>query len=446
MKDKIALHNKAWIAAIDVLLYVAALGLAFLMRYQGDIPLLNMEQTLKMLPLFIICYLLLAATYNLFSEYQKYDDTLASLVCALALAAVINVALAFIFRQFAVPRTIFLISTVLQIILIGGWRYIVWRKSLLVGRIQGVLVVGYPAEIEELQDNITQNMSQGLHLAHRIVLDDEDGFERQWQRFTRGQRGAEVDVIIICSTVPWEHRQILFEYAIEQGKQIMMVPGIYELLLQNARLISAGDAPVIQLQGVLAPPYLTAVKRLMDIVISLPLLILLSPVMLIIALLIKLDSPGQVFYMQPRLGLHDREIKICKFRTMVKDAEIISGPILSSENDPRITRVGHLLRRTRLDEIPQFWNVLKGDMSLVGPRPEREHFIVQYSENIPEFAWRTNIKGGITGLAQVEGKYSTQPENKLKYDLFYAQNQSLAGDLVILIRTAKVLFLRDKAD
>ena len=167
--------------------------------------------------------------------------------------------------------------------------------------------------------------------------------------------------------------------------------------------------------------------------------------MLCVTIALKLDSPGPVFYIQPRVGLKNQKINVIKFRTMYKDAEKYSGPILAEENDPRITRVGRFLRKTRLDEIPQFWNVLKGDMSLVGPRPEREYFISEYTKEIPQFSYRTHIKAGITGLAQVEGTYSTNPENKLKYDLFYAQNQSLANDLVILMRTAKVIFLKDKA-
>jgi len=130
---------------------------------------------------------------------------------------------------------------------------------------------------------------------------------------------------------------------------------------------------------------------------------------------------------------------------MVKDAEKYTGPVLAVKRDPRITRAGRVLRKTRLDEIPQLWNILKGDMSLVGPRPERPVFVEEYSKDLPEFDLRHQISGGLTGLAQVEGCYSTDPANKLTYDLLYAQNRSVLMDMVIILKTLKVMFLKGKA-
>jgi Sugar transferases involved in lipopolysaccharide synthesis len=165
----------------------------------------------------------------------------------------------------------------------------------------------------------------------------------------------------------------------------------------------------------------------------------------LIALAIKLDSPGPVLYSQERTGLNGNLFTLYKFRTMVCDAEKLTGPVLATEEDPRITRVGRILRKIRLDEIPQFWNVLKGDMSMVGPRPERPYFVNEFKADLPQFDYRHQVKGGITGLAQVEGRYSTEPTNKLSYDLMYARNASPGLDFVILLRTAKVLFLKGKA-
>ena len=444
---KTSCSKKILTASIDLLLYVAGLLLSFALRYQGNFPAINFIPTLYMLPLFLLTFLIIANIYGLYSEYQKYDDTIASLVCIMLISCLINMAFTFFFRQFAVPRTIFLLSSMLQFILIGSWRALVWKKSLLVGPIKTAVIIGQAGEIHTLRQGITRNLSRGMQIVQEMHISPEkpEEFFPRWKQLQKHSSIQNIDILILCASVPLEYRSELFDFAVRGDKTIMIVPGIYELFLQNAHLISAGDMPVMQLQSMSTPPYLAIVKRMMDIVLSIPALMLLSPAMLFIACAIKLDTPGPVFYIQPRVGLKNKEIKICKFRTMYTDAEKHSGPALAEENDPRITRVGHFLRKTRLDEIPQFWNVLRGDMSLVGPRPEREYFISEYTKTIPEFSYRTNIKAGITGLAQVEGTYTTNPENKLKYDLFYAQNQSLANDLVILMRTAKVIFLKDKA-
>lgn len=162
--------------------------------------------------------------------------------------------------------------------------------------------------------------------------------------------------------------------------------------------------------------------------------------MAICTLAIKLGDHGPIFYSQVRIGKNGKPFKVHKFRTMRTDAEKYSGPQLAEENDPRITKVGRILRATRLDELPQIWNVVVGDMSLVGPRPERPFFVEQFIKEIPEYAYRTNIKPGITGLAQVYGKYNTTAYDKLVYDLMYIQQCSVVEDLIIMIQTVRVIF------
>jgi lipopolysaccharide/colanic/teichoic acid biosynthesis glycosyltransferase len=167
--------------------------------------------------------------------------------------------------------------------------------------------------------------------------------------------------------------------------------------------------------------------------------------MLVIAILIKRDG-GPVFYTQKRVTRGGREFDLYKFRTMIPDAEKLTGPVLAQKDDPRVTKIGKKLRQTRLDEIPQLWNTLKGDMSLVGPRPEREHFIELYKESIPEYEYRTFVRAGITGLAHVFGKYNTTPEERIKLDLTYMQNYSIFLDLKIMIETLRVIFTKDYAE
>ena len=185
-------------------------------------------------------------------------------------------------------------------------------------------------------------------------------------------------------------------------------------------------------------------KRAFDILAAAVGLVLAAPLMLLTAIAIKLDSPGPVLYSQVRAGAFGREFSILKFRSMRADAEK-NGAVWAQERDPRVTRVGEIIRRTRLDELPQLWNVLVGDMSLVGPRPERPIFIAQLEREIPFFRQRLYVKPGVTGHAQVRCRYAASTEDaleKLQYDLFYIKSFSIWFDLSILIDTVKVVLLR----
>jgi exopolysaccharide biosynthesis polyprenyl glycosylphosphotransferase len=180
-------------------------------------------------------------------------------------------------------------------------------------------------------------------------------------------------------------------------------------------------------------------KRIIDIIGASFLLTLTSPLLLLFLVLVPFTSPGPIFFRQERIGRHRRKFHIVKFRTMVPNAESLTGPVLASERDPRITRIGRILRASRLDELPQLWNVLLGDMSLVGPRPEREFFVHQYEKILPAYDLRHTVKPGITGLAQVKAGYSTSADRKLHFDLFYIYRYSVFLDLRILFQTIVVV-------
>ena len=171
-----------------------------------------------------------------------------------------------------------------------------------------------------------------------------------------------------------------------------------------------------------------------------------APVMLLVALAIKLEDGGPVFYKQMRMTLDGREFGILKFRSMIVDAEKYSGAVLAAEDDPRITKVGKFIRATRLDEIPQLLNILKGDMSIVGPRPERKSFVEEYCEKIPEFRYRMKVKGGLTGYAQIYGKYNTSPYDKLRLDLMYIENYSLMLDIKLILMTVRIMLKKESTE
>jgi lipopolysaccharide/colanic/teichoic acid biosynthesis glycosyltransferase len=183
----------------------------------------------------------------------------------------------------------------------------------------------------------------------------------------------------------------------------------------------------------------------MDIVISSLGLIVTSPLLLIISIIIKLYDGGRVLYKQERVTENNKIFNLYKFRTMVENAEIQTGPVLAADNDTRITPLGRFLRASRIDELPQLLNVLKGDMSLVGPRPERPYFADRFNEEIDGFKYRIYVKAGITGLAQILGNYSTDPKTKAKYDLMYIKNYSLLLDIIIIFNTIKTILLKDSS-
>ena len=225
----------------------------------------------------------------------------------------------------------------------------------------------------------------------------------------------------------------------------MCIRDRYDIAMTNSRLKEFDDMPVLKIDSLSIPFGKRIVKRLCDITISSIFIIVLLPIMLIVSIIIKNYDKGPILYKQERVTNGNREFKVYKFRTMVVDAEKMTGPVLATDKDPRITPVGRVLRSTRLDELPQLFNVLKGDMSIVGPRPERAYFIKEFTKEMPEFKYRTAVKAGITGLAQVLGKYTTTPEDKLRYDLMYIKNYSLFLDFKILVQTLKVVFIKESS-
>ena len=250
---------------------------------------------------------------------------------------------------------------------------------------------------------------------------------------------------IVISDVPAGLRNDVLKYCYDHDKRIYMLPKITDIIVRSADEIHIFDTPVLLARNYGLNFNQKLVKRISDIIISGILIIITGIPMLIIALLIKLDDHGPVFFRQERLTRDAKAFNIIKFRSMSVDAEA-NGAQLAKKDDKRVTKLGKVLRRSHLDELPQLFNVFKGEMSMVGPRPERPEIMMDYMENIEEFAYRLKVKGGITGYAQVYGKYNTTPYNKLRLDLIYIQNYTIFLDIKIMVLTLKIIFRKETSE
>ncbi len=243
-----------------------------------------------------------------------------------------------------------------------------------------------------------------------------------------------------------DHHALLEVLRLCDGKQVSLklVPDFYTIIGGMARTEHMYGLPLIEVLPEPMPAWEQSTKRLIDIAVSLVILLAGLPFWVAVGLLIRATSAGPAIYRQRRVGQHGRVFTMYKFRTMLNDAEASTGPVWAQVNDPRYTPIGRWLRKTRLDEVPQFWNVLKGEMSLVGPRPERPFFVERLAQEIPLYNRRHRVKPGITGWAQVKWKYDTSLDDvrqKVKYDLFYIENVSLRMDFKILFRTIRTALL-----
>ncbi|MDZ7725183.1 MAG: sugar transferase [candidate division KSB1 bacterium] len=353
-------------------------------------------------------------------------------------------------------RMMILSYWVLMMTLVGGGRLVLHtiERKLLESGIgqQNTLIIGWNEEAREMVDRIKKYPALGYRVIGFVGMKKQD----------LGNKYNSTPVLGWLKKLP----SLVNEHQVEQvilapGKKastqtvmriigkcedlpvhIKIEPNMYDIVLGHARTNQIYGFPLIEIHPELMPPWEKRIKRLIDILFSFTGLILLSPVLILFALLIKIDSKGPVFFTQERVGRKGKIFSVYKFRSMIRDAEKYTGPVWADENDPRITRMGRFMRKTRIDEFPQLINVLKGDMSLVGPRPERPFFVEQLKKEYPFYSRRLRVKPGVTGWAQVKGKYDTTIEavkEKLEFDLYYIDNISLRLDLRIMVYTIIVM-------
>ncbi len=251
--------------------------------------------------------------------------------------------------------------------------------------------------------------------------------------------------VVMCD-VPSGTRNKLLKYCYEHAIRAYITPKISDVFIRAAKNVDVFDTPLLLCKNTGLSIGDRLLKRLFDILFSLCAITLFSPLMLLIALAIKIDDGGPVLFKQKRYTMNERIFSIYKFRSMIVNAEQAGQVIPTANGDKRITRVGKVIRNCRLDELPQLFNILKGDMSIVGPRPERVEHVEKYTREIPEFKYRLKVKGGLTGYAQIFGKYNTTAYDKLRLDLMYIENYSFVLDLKLILITLKILFKKDSTE
>lgn len=270
-------------------------------------------------------------------------------------------------------------------------------------------------------------------------------YESEGQQFVEKEILSGYDGVVL-----WDMntalRNKLLKFCYSRGVRVYIMPKIPDIMVQGSEQLHLFDTPILLMREYAMTIEQRFVKRTIDVVCALILVIIASPFMLITAIAIKLYDRGPVLYKQVRCTRDMKEFKILKFRSMRTDAEKDGVARLASKNDSRITPIGKFIRKVRIDELPQLFNILKGEMSFIGPRPERPEIIKQYQEDMPEFTFRTKVKAGLAGYAQVYGKYNTTPYDKLKLDLFYIENYSVWLDLKLMLLTLKILFQPDSTE
>ncbi len=350
---------------------------------------------------------------------------------------------------FQVSRYILLLNFLLSWTGAAGWRvlYLQRRKKWAYDESR-MLIVG----TGKLAESVHRDLVQYSRLGHKVIgLIDDDVDEPVGDAPVLGKlldlerviETYQIDEIIVTSQQANRNELLQIISACQAtGKRVRLLPEMYEVTIGKVEIGQVAGVPLITLNSEPLTEWGFFVKRIFDIGVSSLMLLFASPIMLIICVCIRWDSPGPAIYRQERVGKHGKIFWVYKFRTMRQDAEANNGPMLATEDDPRVTKIGKFLRRWHLDELPQLINVVKGDMSLVGPRPERPHFVEQYEKEIPAYRLRHRIRPGLTGLGQIHGFYHSPIEHKLRYDLAYINNISFLLDLKILILTLRVTVLK----
>lgn len=439
MKNKVVSTNfyEFMFIFFDVILVVFSIYLSYVIKFNTlTPPAVNFEPFIKTVPFTIIFYLIFMYIYGLADTIkQSIGEIIYSVFLTVIMLFISTTALTYFLARYSYPRTVIGYSAIIQLIFLSIWRSFLWKlKRLYYGK-KDVLIIG------------EQNAE---HVAEKILLKHSDLYNIKYICSSNfediNNLIYKVQIVIVCDDVTLQCKEHVMDYCLAEQKNVLVVPTMSDLALIGSKLNKMDDLPLMKVKQLSLTIEQKVIKRLIDIVLSLMGIVIAAPIMIIIAAIIKISDRGNIFYKQERVTEGGRRFYLIKFRSMKMNAEKISGPVLASEQDPRITKVGKVIRATRIDELPQLLNILKGDMSIVGPRPERPFYVDKFEQEISDYKFRTAVKAGLTGLAQVLGKYNTTPEDKVKYDITYIKNYSVVFDLKLIFQTIKIIFMKESTE
>ncbi|MDD7647772.1 MAG: exopolysaccharide biosynthesis polyprenyl glycosylphosphotransferase [Ruminococcus bromii] len=437
------MNNKKFVLSMIVKAVILILEIGFfamvLFQYYGPGLFSKLDSVgyAVTLILYTIVYIALG---NLFRAFKIMDFSIAETVFSQFLA--FGIADLLLYGEFCMIRHNYvniipgLLTVGCQLLTAICWALISKRTTMLFSKPEKTLIITGAAQTDEF----LQKLEKLNHIfrVEQVIPYNELGVD--WKK-----KLDPFEAVIFYET-EMENRSELLWYCMQDRKSLYLTPQLDEITMQGFGARHLIDTPLMKYEYRSERFWYNLVKRAADIVVSLLALIIMSPILLITALAIKIEDRGPVFFRQKRCTKNGKVFEILKFRSMIVDAEKGGKSIPCRSGDPRITRVGRIIRKIRVDEFPQIINVLKGDMSLVGPRPERIEHVEEYTREIPEFVYRLRVKGGLTGYAQIYGKYNTSPYDKLRLDLQYIEKQSLLLDFKLLLLTVKIMFVPESTE
>ena len=427
----------------DLLCFWVGLNVASLFRYVTLVRidyLVLQRDRLGCLLLFAVC-MIWSGAYRNSRLSDRFDSMYYAGLGVLSTLVGLFLVVALLPRDtLVISRRELVIGPLLGLLLIVLWREFAVRAFKRFPSFQRTfLVFGDPAEGHRLADDL--NRAEGTYVtAHYAGRDQKEAELNGLEALESGAGDGHAEAVICGDNLDLESLSSLSDFCEPRYRRTYLYPSLQDtLLFQHSAIAAVAGIPLIEVANRVYFGGYARFKRAIDVATALGGLVVLSPLAAVAALAVKVSSPGGIIYRQERIGLNGKSFHIYKFRTMYADVEESSGPVWAAKNDHRATPVGRFLRRHRIDEIPQLWNVLRGDMSLVGPRPERPHFVEQFSESLPLFKRRLVVKPGLTSLSHVKGSYSSDPADRLRYDLVYIGNMSLLTDLRILFSTVRIV-------
>lgn len=424
------------VGLVDMALVNLGLYFAFIF-VTGELQGFQLESLVILFPLLSLVTVVLFSNLGLYSRQRSgFTPVVRSLITGVIGLTLFSVLFAFWTRAFIFQRGVFLAAPLLQLFLLAGWRLLFWRLELWIHGQKKLLVVGSRQEVEQALEKLMY-LPRGIFEVSRVLGPDRVD---ELKAHLPG-----VDAVMLAGSIDMDAKNRVIRESFDQNREVFIIPELYEIILTRAMMTQVHDTPVVECRDMQVTFIQQLTKRLFDLAAALVLVVPAIPLCVFFCILIRLTSPGPLIYAQERVGYRNRIFILYKLRTMVVNAEEDSGPVFSTEEDDRVTPVGRFLRVTRLDELPQLYNVLRGDLSIVGPRPERPYFVEKFQQEMPDYYLRHLVKPGITGLAQVAGYYATNTHDKLRYDLYYVADYSLLTDFRIILLTLPTLFNRDAA-